>query len=63
MEIDSGREMCYPIYRYGQPWRNFIFVLFKHWRVVRVVEGARLESVCTVNAVPRVRISHSPPFV
>lgn len=34
----------------------------KHWRVVRVVEGARLESVCTVNAVPRVRISHSPPF-
>ena len=33
------------------------------WRVVRVVEGARLESVYTVNAVSRVRISHSPPFL
>ena len=27
-----------------------------------MVEGARLESVYTVNAVSRVRISHSPPF-
>ena len=28
-----------------------------------MVEGARLESVYTVNAVSRVRISHSPPFL
>ena len=27
-----------------------------------MVEGARLESVCTANTVPRVRISHSPPW-
>ena len=32
------------------------------WRVVRVVEGARLESVYTGKPVSRVRISHSPPF-
>lgn len=32
----------------------------KNWRVVRVAEGARLESVY-MPKVYRVRISHSPP--
>ena len=32
------------------------------WRVVRVVEGARLESVYTANTVSGVRIPDSPPF-
>src|SRR5699024_12032922 len=32
------------------------------WRAVRVVEGARLEIVCAVNAVPRVQIPRSPPL-
>src|SRR5699024_8703961 len=31
------------------------------WRAVRVAEGARLEIVCAVNAVPRVQIPRSPP--
>ena len=30
------------------------------WRGGRAVEGARLESVCTLNRVPRVRIPLSP---
>ena len=32
---------------------------FNIWRVVRVVEGAALEMLCT--QVPRVRIPNSPP--
>ena len=35
---------------------------FSQWRGDRAVEGARLEIVCAVNPVPRVRIPPSPPF-
>ena len=40
----------------GRWWGSIIGVL---WRVVRVVEGAALEMLCT--KVPRVRIPNSPP--
>ena len=38
---------------------RFFDRIFGQWRVVRVVEGAALEMLCT--KVPRVRIPNSPP--
>ena len=32
------------------------------WRVVRVVEGAALEMLCSPSREPRVRIPNSPPL-
>ena len=41
--------------------RNCIFAIRKNWRVVRVVEGARLESVYTGNCIASSNLAVSAP--
>ena len=58
--VVCGEHFESPCMRHKTHYR--VGYVVQPWRVVRVVEGARLESVCTANTVPRVRISHSPPW-